>query len=179
MSTLKQRIEEAYAERPDRKVIKTTLWKAAKTTSATCSNWFSDRQDTIHWDHALAVAPLLGVNPRWLYDGTGAKRGPETQLPPPSARREDSDEEKIKRIKGALVLMLEAVGLPADAVSIQLKVSGSDVDHIDSAHSDDEAAANMQQNVARHSQGFGQELDPTAGASGEKKSPAGKAGEGQ
>lgn len=178
MTTLKQRIEEAYAERPDRKVIKTTLWKAAKTTSATCSNWFSDRQDTIHWDHALAVAPLLGVNPRWLYDGTGAKRGPDVQLPPP-VRKGDSDEEKINRIKSALVLMLEAAGLPADAVSIRLKVAASDVDHIDSAHSDDEAAAVMQQNVARHPQGFGRELDPTAGAGREKKSPAGKAGEGQ
>jgi hypothetical protein len=46
---------------------KTILWKATKKTSSACSRWFSGVNE-MDLDDCIKVAPLLRVNPLWLFD---------------------------------------------------------------------------------------------------------------
>lgn len=72
--TLQERLQFAFKRERDRrrdageeKLTKTMLWEAAKTTSAACAHWFSGDND-ISLENCIKIAPLLRVNPFWLYD---------------------------------------------------------------------------------------------------------------
>lgn len=76
MSSLKDRLHEAFREAPERvhrKVLKTHLWKAAGVSSGAVTQWFDGTVKSMAWEHAQAIAPELGVSAQWLYDGTGNK----------------------------------------------------------------------------------------------------------
>lgn len=43
------------------------LWKAANLTSSSSSHWFNGRNDA-DMDTCISIAPLLNVNPTWLFN---------------------------------------------------------------------------------------------------------------
>jgi len=85
MSTLQERITLAYKNenerrlnKGERKLTKTALWKAAGLSSSSASHWFSGTNG-MDFDVAVKIAPLLNVNPYWLFDESQpmTKRGPD------------------------------------------------------------------------------------------------------
>lgn len=74
MATFQMRIERAFAEETKRrkeagepKLTKTHLWKAAGVSSSAASHWFNG-ENGADLDACIKIAPLLRVNPYWLYD---------------------------------------------------------------------------------------------------------------
>ena len=74
MSTLQERITLAYKnenkrrlDKGERKLTKTALWKAAGLSSSSASHWFAGTNG-MDFDVAVKIAPLLNVNPYWLFD---------------------------------------------------------------------------------------------------------------
>lgn len=51
----------------DQRLTKTELWKAAGATSAAATHWFNG-SNGMDLDTCVRVAPLLSVNPYWLFD---------------------------------------------------------------------------------------------------------------
>lgn len=94
MSTFQNRITESFelenqrrAHSGEKKLTKTDLWKAAKASSGAATHWF-DGSNGMDMDTCFAVASLLRVSARWLFDGTGA-RSPEA--------KEDKDSTEDRR----------------------------------------------------------------------------------
>ena len=80
MSTFQERFVAAFNAESDRKfsagegrLTKTHVWKAAKATSGAFTQWY-DGTTGMKLDTCYLVAPILRVNPRWLFDGTGSMR---------------------------------------------------------------------------------------------------------
>lgn len=183
MNRLQERINWAFDNRPDRSVIKTTLWKAARISSATVSNWIKGRQDSIEWAHAVAVAPLLGVNAQWLYDGTGPRRPGEKYEASPqkdTVRVED----RARHIANAITSMLEAAGFEADALGANGEIINTLVTKAsrksDESHSQEVAHVAIEKNdkcdnlyrqqSGRAAQSWDVQLDIKPAESDEKKS---------
>lgn len=53
----------------EKRLTKTDLWRAAKLSSGAVSHWF-DGSNGADLAACMKVAPLLRVNPYWLYDGS-------------------------------------------------------------------------------------------------------------
>lgn len=71
-----QAFNEEMARRSDAaepRLTKTDIWKAAGASSGAATHWFNG-SNGMDMATCLKVAPLLRVNPQWLYDGTGPKR---------------------------------------------------------------------------------------------------------
>lgn len=73
------RIESAFGEENARRLsageprlTKTMLWKAAGVTSGACTQWFTGDAD-MALETCFKAAPLLRVNPFWLYDGSQSR----------------------------------------------------------------------------------------------------------
>lgn len=78
MSTLQQRLNEAFEEwisRTGRKPhgAKTDLWKPSGASSGAFTGWFNGGTKSMKPEYAEVIAPILGVNARWLYLGKGPK----------------------------------------------------------------------------------------------------------
>lgn len=89
---IKQAFEEEAARRADAgepRLTKTDIWKAADASSGAATHWFNG-SNGMDMATCMKVAPLLRVNPQWLYDGVGPKRkgldgAPEVPTSPPPA----------------------------------------------------------------------------------------------
>lgn len=82
MTTFQNRIAKAYkAEQARRlasgepRLTKTKLWQAAGATSAATTHWFNG-SNAANLDTCYAIAPLLRVNPHWLYDESAEMAAP-------------------------------------------------------------------------------------------------------
>lgn len=82
MATFQMRIAKAFSEEVQRRkdageprLLKTHLWKAAGVSSAAATHWFSG-ENGADFDVCVKIAPLLNVNPYWLYDESCKMREP-------------------------------------------------------------------------------------------------------
>lgn len=73
MSTLKERLEQALAARPD--ASKAALARACNISKASVSGWFSGATRSLDGQNLLAAAEYLGVRPEWLASGRGPMAG--------------------------------------------------------------------------------------------------------
>lgn len=79
MSTFNERFVEAFEAEARRRLdnaeqplTKTMVWKAAKASSGAFSHWYNG-SNGMGLDTCYLVAPILRVNPIWLFYGTGQK----------------------------------------------------------------------------------------------------------
>lgn len=108
MPTFKQRITSAYSDEQARRkqsgepaLKKKDLWTAAKRSSGAVSHWFNGTNDA-DLDACMKVAPLLGVNPFWLFDESTTRQAAQkseqvlpstvTILKPPTERDKWNEE---------------------------------------------------------------------------------------
>ena len=74
MSTFQERFSKAFdaevrrrQEEGEERLTKTMVWKAAKATSGAFTQWY-DGTTGAKLDTCFMIAPLLRVNPHWLFD---------------------------------------------------------------------------------------------------------------
>lgn len=67
----------------DQRLTKTELWKAAGATSAAATHWFNG-SNGMDLDTCVKVAPLLNVNPYWLFDESRPMSFSEVSMDPPN-----------------------------------------------------------------------------------------------
>lgn len=102
MSTFQERFAKAFdAERARRisagedQLTKTMVWKAAKASSGAFTQWY-DGTTSATLDRCFLMAPILRVNPHWLFDESapmtsGLLPSPDTQTE--SNKAESNQEE--------------------------------------------------------------------------------------
>lgn len=113
MTTLQERITDAFKTENERrsdlglpKLTKTDLWKAAKVSSSACTFWF-DGSSGIDLNTATKVAPLLNVNARWLFDGTGDRLLPSSDIQTESSTGQSPSLDKGDSMRLATVSRLK------------------------------------------------------------------------
>lgn len=70
-TTLAERLKDAMST--PHKVTGRALAQACHVSTASVSDWLSGKSKTMEGSNLLAAADYLGVSPRWLADGLGAK----------------------------------------------------------------------------------------------------------
>jgi hypothetical protein len=82
MATFQDRISEAFKEENERrlsarerKLTKSDLWSAAGRSSGAATKWFNG-ENGAEMDACLKIAPLLRINPYWLFDESREKNDP-------------------------------------------------------------------------------------------------------
>lgn len=87
MSTFQERFSQAFdaearrrLEAGEPRLTKTMVWKAAGASSGAFTHWYNG-SNGMDLDTCFLVAPLLRINPTWLFNGKG-DRHPGTQQDP-------------------------------------------------------------------------------------------------
>jgi hypothetical protein len=84
MTTFQDRFKPAFdaevkrrAEAGEPKLTKTMVWKAAKASSGAFTQWY-DGTTGAKLDTCFLIAPILRVDPHWLFDESNQKKQPKT-----------------------------------------------------------------------------------------------------
>lgn len=104
MATFQERITDAFQQENQRRLLAgekkltyTALWKAAKASSGAATHWF-DGSNGMDMDTCFAVAPLLRVDPHWLFDESRPriqKKDQERRISLVSTAAFSADEKRI------------------------------------------------------------------------------------
>jgi len=139
---IKQAFEEEAARRADAgepRLTKTDIWKAADASSGAATHWFNG-SNGMDMATCMKVAPLLRVNPQWLYDGVGPKRNrphgadEPPAIPPPAPWPFPEISEKdvralppaqLNALQGALALAIAQLKLGVNVAPAAAPVAAS------------------------------------------------------
>lgn len=159
--TFQERIKQAFEEEAARRadagephLTKTDIWKAADASSGAATHWFNG-SNGMDMATCMKVAPLLRINPQWLYDGVGPKRNrpdgadesPASPLPAPWPFPDISEKDvralppaHINELQGALTLAIAQLKLRVEVVPAPMqKQPGSHRGSVLDTHAADDA----------------------------------------